>query len=236
MTTDPSPVQTFSNEEFEIEMEVRGDSFIVYAPGLARALGHRESYDLTKSIPDGEKGSGLVRTPGGDQQVWYLTEPGFYRAIGQRQAARIRNEAAREQVVRFQNWIYHEVLPSLRKRGYYGRAKSALELLRDQVDMAIDHERRLSQNEQRTTVLEAKVKAIEGNYDEFTALGYAKLNGHRTDRPYLMKVGKLASLITREVLGRDPHKRQDATFGEVNVYPVDVLREAFLWQAERDAS
>lgn len=236
MTTDLSPVQTFSNEEFEIEMEVRGDSFIVHAPGLARALGHREAYHLVQSIPDEEKGSRLVGTPGGDQQVWYLTEPGFYRAIGQRQAARIRNEVARQQVIRFQNWIYHEVLPSLRKRGYYGRAKSALELLRDQVDMAIDHERRLSQSEQRTTVLEAKVEAIEGNYDEFTALGYAKLNGHRTDRPYLMKVGKLASLITREVFGRDPHKRQDATFGEVNVYPVDVLREAFLWQAERDAS
>lgn len=236
MSEDLSPVQTFSNEEFEIEMEVRGDSFIVYAPGLARALGHREAYNLLRAIPDEERGSSVARTPGGDQQVWYLTEPGFYRAIGQRQAARIKDETVRQQVVRFQNWIYHEVLPSLRKRGYYGRAKSALELLRDQVDMAIDHERRLSQSEQRTTVLEAKVEAIEGNYDEFTALGYAKLNGHRTDRPYLMKVGKLASLITREVFGRDPHKRQDATFGEVNVYPVDVLREAFLWQAERDAS
>ena len=69
------------------EMERRladGEQFKVAAPGLARALGFREAHDLLRSVPGPEKGSELVRTPGGDQRVGYVTEPGFYRVMGKR--------------------------------------------------------------------------------------------------------------------------------------------------------
>jgi DNA-damage-inducible protein D len=107
------------------------------------------------------------------------------------------------------------------------RSKSALELLRDQVDMAIAHERKMKELASRQTVTEAKVEAIEGRYDWFAALGYAKLYGHPTDRKYLSRVGKKASQLMR-VQGLEPVKRQDATFGEINTYPSEILREAFL--------
>jgi DNA-damage-inducible protein D len=114
------------------------------------------------------------------------------------------------------------------------RSKSALELLRDQIDVAIAHERRIAVQERRTgalesktEVLEAKVSGIEGEHDWFAALGYAKLNGYKTDRNYLASVGKMATRLMRE-RGEEPHKRQDATFGAINVYPAYVLREAFL--------
>lgn len=107
------------------------------------------------------------------------------------------------------------------------RSKSALELLRDQVDMAIAHERKMKELDSRQTVTEAKVEAIEGRYDWFAALGYAKLHNHPTDRKYLSRVGKKASQLMR-VQGREPVKRQDATFGEINTYPAEILREAFL--------
>jgi anti-repressor protein len=82
-------LQVFGNAEFELRVTPDGDSFRVEAPGLARALGFRESYHLVRSLPDTEKGSTLVGTLGGEQQVWYLTEPGFYRALGQRQAGQV---------------------------------------------------------------------------------------------------------------------------------------------------
>lgn len=107
------------------------------------------------------------------------------------------------------------------------RSKSALELLRDQVDMAIAHERKMKELDSRQTVTEAKVEAIEGRYDWFAALGYAKLHNHPTDRKYLSRVGKKASQLLR-AQGSEPVKRQDATFGVINTYPVEVLREAFL--------
>lgn len=117
-----STVQLFNNGEFEIHVKPDGDSFTVAAPGLARALGFREAYDLLRCVPEDEKGSELVRTPGGTQRTWHLTEPGFYRVLGQRQLRRIKDPAVRDMVQRFQNWIYHDVLPSLRRTGHYDRA------------------------------------------------------------------------------------------------------------------
>ena len=81
MSTDLIP---FTDGEFKISISLHEqDGFRVQAPGLARALGFREAYDLLRNIPAEEKGSELVRTPGGDQQVGYVTEAGFYRAMQQ---------------------------------------------------------------------------------------------------------------------------------------------------------
>ena len=113
-------LQIFDNGEFEVCFTPVGDSFTVQAPGLARALGSRDANTLVANLPDDEKGYGVCRTPGGYQEVWHLTEPGFYRALGQRQLGRIKNPEMRAQVERFQRWLYHDVLPSLRRNGYYG--------------------------------------------------------------------------------------------------------------------
>jgi len=73
----------------------------------------------------------------------------------------------------------------------------------------------------------ARLDAIEGHYDEFAALGYAKLHKLRTDRPYLIRLGKAATAAMRAE-GEEPRKRQDATFGQINVYPTWALDEALL--------
>ncbi|SFO59410.1 BRO-N domain-containing protein [Amycolatopsis rubida] len=117
-----SSIQLFDNGEFELRVTPEGDSFTVEAPGLASALGHRSAYELLRSLPEDEKGYAPVRTPGGEQRSGYVTEPGFYRVLGQRQLGRIKAPAVRGQVERFQNWIYREVLPSLRRTGRYERA------------------------------------------------------------------------------------------------------------------
>lgn len=112
-------IERFTNAEFNIEVLPRNTSFIVLAPGLARGLAFAKAADMVRHLPDDEKGCELVRTPGGDQQVWHVTEPGFYRVIGQRQVARIKDGLIRDQVDRFQRWIFHDVLPSLRQHGHY---------------------------------------------------------------------------------------------------------------------
>jgi prophage antirepressor-like protein len=110
-----SDIQLFNNGEFNLEITPAGDSFIVNAPGLARALGFKDGYDVVRTVPEDEKGSGLVRTLGGEQKVWHVTEAGFYRVLGQRQAARIKNAEIRDMVVRFQKWVFAEVLPAIRR-------------------------------------------------------------------------------------------------------------------------
>lgn len=118
-------MQLFNNGEFSLAFTATGDSFRVSAPEVARALGFHAAKDLVRAVPETEKGWETAPTPGGEQRVWYLTEAGFYRALGQRQPARIRDAVVREQVTRFQAWVYGEVLPSIRKTGGYVAARHA---------------------------------------------------------------------------------------------------------------
>ncbi|MCF3101474.1 Bro-N domain-containing protein [Streptomyces roseoverticillatus] len=108
-----------SDAGFDIEVLPRGASYIVLASGLAKGLGHRDARDMVRHLGDDEKGYASVPTLGGDQRAWYVTEPGFYRVLGQRQVSRIKDPAVREQVAGFQRWIFHDVLPSLRQHGHY---------------------------------------------------------------------------------------------------------------------
>lgn len=102
-----------------------------------------------------------------------------------------------------------------------------LDLLEGMVRAMRAHRQRLAAVEQAHAVTAAKVAAIEGRHDWFTALGYARVNGHPTDRRYLSRVGTLASALLREQ-GDEPQPRQDATFGHVNTYPTTVLERAFV--------
>lgn len=137
-----SEIQLFDNGEFNLEITPVGDSFIVNAPGLARALGSRDASNMLANVPADEKGYFLVSTPGGEQRVWHVTEAGFYRVLGQRQAARIKNVAIREQVTRFQKWVFGEVLPRLRRGELVAQTRApipedyaaALRRLADEVD------------------------------------------------------------------------------------------------------
>lgn len=63
-----------------------------------------------KRLDADEKELISMMTPGGMQGVWLISEPGFYRI-----ALSARNEKART----FQRWVTHEVLPRIRKYGYY---------------------------------------------------------------------------------------------------------------------
>lgn len=110
-----SEIQLFENGEFELRFTEIGDSFTVQAPGLARSLGFNEARDMLRTVPTDEKGSEIAPTLGGNQEMWHVTEAGFYRVMGQRQAARIKNEKIRDQVARFQKWVFAEVLPALRR-------------------------------------------------------------------------------------------------------------------------
>lgn len=111
-----SEIALFENDEFRIEIRLHPtDGFRVWAPVVARNLGFHSARDLLRTIPDAQKGWELAPTPGGEQRVSYLTEGGFYRALGQRQAQRVHDDDARAFVARFQDWVFGDVLPRLRR-------------------------------------------------------------------------------------------------------------------------
>lgn len=72
---------------------------------------------LDRLDPD-ERGTYNVGTPGGEQAVICVSEPGVYRLIF---------TSRKPEAERFKRWLAHEVLPELRKRGSYGNANPSTE-------------------------------------------------------------------------------------------------------------
>lgn len=100
----------FENENFGSIRVTRNDDGepLFVAKDILDTLGLDRT--AMRKLDDDEKGVDTVHTPGGDQQVSIVSEPGFYKLV-----MRSRKPEAKA----FQRWVTHEVLPSIRKRGGY---------------------------------------------------------------------------------------------------------------------
>lgn len=83
------------------------------ASEVCAALEIRNPRDAVSRLDDDEKGVGKTDTPGGEQEVSIISEPGLYRLIG-----RSNKPAAKA----FNRWVCHDVLPAIRKTGRYEHA------------------------------------------------------------------------------------------------------------------
>ena len=120
-------IQIFENAEFGAIRTLTGkdgEPWFV-AADVAKALGYNHTPNMLRTLDDAEKGAHLVNTPGGPQKMATITEAGLYRIILKREAAYVKDPAARAMVTRFQWWVTHEVLPSLRKTGAYSLPAAA---------------------------------------------------------------------------------------------------------------
>lgn len=87
---------------------------------VCRVLGIAKHHQTLNRLDPDERGTCIVGTPGGDQEMIVVWEPGLYRLMF----------TSRKPVAeRFKRWLAHEVIPSLRRTGHYGRAVPEPELL-----------------------------------------------------------------------------------------------------------
>jgi prophage antirepressor-like protein len=105
-------------------VEIDGEPWFV-AKDVMAALEYAEATlsnvpDKISNVPDVWKGRHPMATLGGLQDLWILSESGLYFFVGR---------CDKPKALPFQLWIAGEVLPTLRKRGYYGELKPA-EMLR----------------------------------------------------------------------------------------------------------
>lgn len=80
------------------------------AVDIAIALNFRNAPDMTRMLDDDEKGTQIVRTLGGNQELTVISESGLYHAV-------LKSRKPESKV--FRKWVTSEVLPSIRKQGYY---------------------------------------------------------------------------------------------------------------------
>lgn len=110
-------IQTFNNPEFGTVRAVRGDDGepMFVAKDVCAVLELKNPRSTLALLDEDEKGVHIVDTPGGEQQMTTVTEPGFYKLV-----MRSRKPEAKA----FQRWVTHEVLPALRRDGGYMVARA----------------------------------------------------------------------------------------------------------------
>ena len=103
-------LQIFQNAGFQIRGGLVGNEPYFVATDIAKALGYRDAFDMTRRLDDDEKDTQKVRTLGGEQVMVVLNESGLYSSI---------LGSNKEQAKVFKKWVTKEVLPSIRKTGSY---------------------------------------------------------------------------------------------------------------------
>ncbi|AVH68180.1 BRO-N domain-containing protein [Nostoc sp. 'Peltigera membranacea cyanobiont' N6] len=107
-----SNLSVFAFEEKEVRFVGTAEKPQWVASDVCNCLEIRVSgvSEAIASLEDDEKGNANVVTLGGEQEMLTVTEPGLYRLI-----FKSRKPVAK----RFQRWVFHEVLPAIRKTGSY---------------------------------------------------------------------------------------------------------------------
>ena len=107
-----SDIKIFENEEFgqiRTLTDEQGEPWFV-ASDIAKTLGYRDAANMTRRLDEDEKGTRSVSTPGGEQRLTCVNEPGLYTAI---LGSKLQEAKA------FKRWVTHEVLPAIRRDGGY---------------------------------------------------------------------------------------------------------------------
>ena len=85
------------------------------AKDICEVLGIEKYRDAVSRLDEDERESVLVDTLGGMQRMSAVSESGLYSLIFQSRKPEAR---------KFRKWVTGEVLPSIRKKGYYGTKKA----------------------------------------------------------------------------------------------------------------
>lgn len=104
-------IQIFQNDQFgEIRTTMKDGEPWFVAADVCRALEIANNRDALTRLDADEKGVASTDTPGGEQEMAIVNEPGLYTLVlGSRKAE------ARD----FKRWITHDVLPTIHKTGGY---------------------------------------------------------------------------------------------------------------------
>lgn len=108
-------VFNFSQEKNPIRVRLINNEPWFVAKDVCEVLGIRKYRDALANLDEDERVSILVDTLGGKQCVSAVSESGLYSLIFQSRKPEAR---------KFRKWVTSEVLPSIRRKGYYGIRKA----------------------------------------------------------------------------------------------------------------
>lgn len=143
---------------------------------VALAIGYKDYTNALKShVKAKYKRGWRITTPYGEQEMTLISEPGVYQLAGQSKLPSAEP---------FQDWVYEQVLPSIRRDGAYVEPNTAEEWLNNP-DMMIDVLTRYKQSQAEVQRLhnEAKIMAPKARF--------ADAVGGSTDTILIRELAKL---------------------------------------------
>lgn len=157
----------FSNQEFGYLriLEIDGEPWFI-GKEVANTLGYKDTINAIKTHVDAEDKRGWqITTPSGKQRMNIINESGLYGMIF---------GSKLESATRFKHWVTKEVLPSLRKTGYYSLTNSKPDsyMIEDPVDRA---KRWIEEQEEK--------KALEQKNQELTTENQQLIIQQEEDKP-----------------------------------------------------
>jgi anti-repressor protein len=159
-----SGLRTFTfaetGEEFQAVV-IDGSAWLVAAP-IARALSYRDAADMVRSLDADQKGTHTVRTPGGEQRLYVISEPGLWRVITNRRKGAVKDARLRERIERFQRWVFHEVIPAAVRGDDPNKPRREIpRSFADALQLAADQARQIEQQQAAIAELEPKAEQAD---------------------------------------------------------------------------
>ena len=106
--------KSYKNDDLGIELKSFIDqqqNIFFIGKDVAKILGYSDTNQaIRKHVDEEDKFKGAVETTGGLQQSFFINESGFYSLV---------LSSKLETAKTFKRWVTSEVLPAIRKFGYY---------------------------------------------------------------------------------------------------------------------
>jgi prophage antirepressor-like protein len=217
-------LQVFNNSEFgSLDVLIVGDKAYFPATECAAVLGYAKPHNAIERHCRDSLKRGVIDNLGREQQKIFIAEGDLYRLI-----ARSNLPSA----VRFEKWVFDEVLPSIRKHGAYVTAPTIDKILADP-DFGIRLLTQLKDEQARNAALASQNDelAVQLNESEkfWTIMKFNQRFNMRWNMKTCQRNGKAAAAYARQHGYEIQRCRtNDDRFEFTNSYAYEVLEKLFL--------
>ena len=218
-------IQTFNFDDDFVRVVVDDTNNPLFvAKDVATVLGYARTTDAINQHCKGAVNHRPLSTKGGTQEMRVIAEPDVYRLVF---------GSKLETAERFQDWVFNEVLPQIRRTGAYEVQPpiptDPLLLIAHLAQSAYEIQQKQSEMDNRLIKVEQKQQQLDQDNDHFTIKGFCSLHGLDLSNGKMSAMSKKAKKLS-EAKDYAYHEISDPRFGKVKTYHVDILTELFQMQ------
>lgn len=198
-------VFNFNQNRTPIRVQVINNEPWFVAKDVCDVLEISNNRDAVSRLDDDEKATSVLPTQFGAKDMWLINESGLYSLIFQ---------SRKPEAKAFRKWVTSEVLPAIRKKGYYGVYKEKSDYI-DAQDTPFE----------RKIYNDSEVRCIEIEGQEWMSIS-----------DFFMAIGSTTSVTqaVKKLNAKNIHAKKILIFGATNpAWFVDVVGASLLVSGSR---